>query len=515
MHKFNSYKPVIILSIILLLAVSGICKDKYSADWESLKTHQNPEWYLDAKLGIYTHWGVYCVPAFGNEWYPRKMFTTFNSKRGNYFKHHQETWGKHTEFSYKDFVPMFTAEKFDAKEWAELFKATGAKFAGPVAEHHDGFAMWDSKYTEWDAFDKGPKRDIVGELEKEIKKLDMKFVASLHHARKWWYYETSYKLAEKRNEKYDTQDPKYAGAYKIYPPVHDKDEAPTTEYMKAWHEKTIEIIDKYSPDMLWFDSGLEREKFWRGSIDEFDEYKKDFMAHYYNHADKNDKEVCVIYKDKDFPVGTAIIDIERGRMGEKTDYPWMTDTSIDKVSWCRVKNSKYKSVNEIVDILVDIVSKNGCMLLNVAPKADGSIPEEQKNVMLGIGKWLKVNGEAIYSTRPWKINEEGPTKFAGGMFSERKSKVSYTFEDVRFTKSKDGKNVYAIVLDWPESGNTITIKSINTNAKFNKKNIAEIQLLGSKKKLKWTINSNGLTINLPKKKPCENAFSFKIMINDK
>jgi len=220
-------KPIVLRSVllvligILLLANKVLCQDqakKYIPDWESLKQHEDPEWFRDAKFGIYTHWGPYSVPAFGHEWYPRKMYVDKNFRRGNYYQFHLKKYGDPAEFGYKDFVPMFTAENFNAEEWADIFHKAGAKFAGPVAEHHDGFAMWNSDLTEWDAFDKGPKRDIVGELGKVIREKGMKYITSFHHARKWWYYEESYTP----NKCHDTEDPEYAGIYKIYPPVHKK-----------------------------------------------------------------------------------------------------------------------------------------------------------------------------------------------------------------------------------------------------------------------------------------------------
>lgn len=474
----------------------------YKPTWESLKQHSDPKWFDDAKFGIYLHWGVYSVPAYGNEWYPHWMYEDKeHPRRGNYYRYHKEHFSDPAEFGYKDFIPMFKAEKFDPDRWAELFEKAGAKFAGPVAEHHDGFAMWDSALTKWDAADMGPKRDIVGELAEAIRKRGMKFMTSFHHARKWWYYEYSYTP----DRKYDTEDARYAGAYGLYPPVHEKEAAPTREYMEAWKAKLLEVIDKYQPDLIWFDGGL-REKFFRSSIGQFQQYKKEFMAYYYNKAEEWAKEVAVTYKHQDFPRGTAILDIERGRMGKLTEYKWLTDTSVDKRSWCYIKNPEYKSVNTLVDVLVDIVSKNGNLLLNVGPRPDGVIPAPARERLLGIGEWLKVNGEAIYGTRPWIIYGEGPAKTEGEIFKERQEH-SYTAEDIRFTRK--GNNLYAIVLDWPEEGE-LTIKSLNARTKLSTEGISSIGLLGSDSDLEWSRNEQGLTIKLPEARPCKYAFVFKI-----
>lgn len=483
-----------------------ISSGPFEENWESLVKHEDPEWFRDAKFGIYTHWGVYSVPAWGHEWYPRKMYIEKKFRRGNYFKYHTEKWGDPAEFGYSDFVPLFTAEKFDAEEWAALFKQAGAQFAGPVAEHHDGFAMWDSDLTEWDAMDKGPKRDVVGELARAIRAQDIKFMASLHHARKWWYFEDSFR----EDHRFDTQNPDLAGPYGMFPPIHEAGDAPTPAYMKAWEEKTIEVVDKYHPDLLWFDSGLERVKFWREARDDFQDYKKRFLAYYYNDAAQRGQDVGVAYKHDDFPAGAGILDFERGRMDSLAPFPWLTDTSIDNVSWSHVENSDYRSANELIDILVDIVSKNGCLLLNVGPQADGSIHEDAKQTLLGMGEWLRINGEAIYGTRPWLRYGEGPTREIGGAFSERKNKVSYVPEDIRFS-TKPGF-LYAIAMGWSKSGE-LNIVSLGKDSEFYKA-IDNISLLGYGGELSWKVSSAQLTITLPEVQIGQHAFVYKIEFID-
>ncbi|UCH64223.1 MAG: alpha-L-fucosidase [Fidelibacterota bacterium] len=460
-------------------------KIAYEPTWESLRQYPVPEWFQDAKFGIYFHWGIYSVPAFGNEWYPRNM----HDKGSEEYEYHVKNYGDPSEFGYHDFIPMFRAEKFDADEWAELFQKAGAKFAGPVAEHHDGFAMWDSDLTRWDATDMGPERDIVGEIARAIRKRDMKLVTSFHHAFNWKYYELSYE------GDYDTKNAEYAGLYgQSHPPGAPESE----EFLKDWEAKVREVMDKYQPDYLWFDFG------WKEPA--FEEYKKSLLAYYYNEAEQWGKGVVVTYKGQHLPKGVGVLDLERGRLDTLSRDKWITDTSVDRNSWCYIKDPNYKSVNTLIDNLVDRVSKNGNLLLNIGPRPDGTIPEEQKELLLGIGRWLDVNGEAIYGTRPWSVYGEGPTKMMGGDFGERED-VIYTAKDIRFTAKGDA--LYVICLDWP--GEQVTIESLNT---IEKSKIMSIKMLGVDRELEWLLTEEGLTITAPGEKPCENAYAFKITIKD-
>ena len=468
----------------------------YETTWESLQNYTCPKWFKDAKFGIYTHWGPYSVPAWENEWYPRLMYFKNDSRRGSkFYDYHKATWGDVTEFGYKDFIPLFTAEKFDAEAWADLFKRSGAQFAGPVAQHHDGFAMWDSELTEWDAMDMGPKRDIMGELANAIRERDMRFVTSFHHAFHWKYYEPSYEI-----ENSDTKDPLYAGINKIYPPVHEPGAAESKEFLDNWFERVKEVIDKYQPDYLWFDFGWQQPG--------FEPYKQEFLAYYYNEAMKWDKEVVVTYKGEHLPLGVAILDLERGQLDTLSSREWITDTAVGLKSWSYIDAPDYKSINTLVDNLIDRVSKNGNLLLNIGPHPDGSIPEEQKELLLGIGAWLDVNGEAIYETRPWTIFGEGPTEMAFGHMTERQNKgFAYKPEDIRFTTREN--YLYAIALDWPEDGE-ISVVSLNDKVEISTKGIKSVSLVGSDEKLNWTRDSDGLHVTLPDDKPCNNAYCLKI-----
>jgi alpha-L-fucosidase len=474
----------------------------YQPTWNSLKTHHTPQWFLDAKFGIYTHWGVYSVPAKGPNatWYPLWMY--HEGIEGNaQFKYHVETYGHPSQFGYKDFIPMFTAAKFDPDEWAELFKRSGARFAGPVAEHHDGFAMCDTAYSEWNAVNMGPKRDVVGELERAIRGQDMRFMVALHHAANWWFY------PHWKNE-LDVADPRYSG---LYGELHnvDKDpgegvegfdrfwaqDKPSKKFLDMWKGKTLEVMEKYRPDMVWFDFGI-------GAIQEH--YRREVLAHYYNRALEWGKKVLVTYKWHHLPPGAGVVDLELGRHDTLTYHEWLTDTTVDDGGgWGYLKETPYKSVKTLVHYLVDNVSKNGNLLLNVGPKPNGEIPEEAKALLIGIGEWLSLNGQAIYGTTPWLNYGEGPTKMEkAGYFSEAEE-VEYTAKDIRFTAKDD--TLYATCLGWPDE--LVKIESYRT---LYEEEIKSVTMLGFDGELEWSLTREELTIVPPPEKPCEHAFVFKI-----
>jgi len=458
---------------------------RYEPTWESLKRYSVPEWYKDAKFGIFIHWGVYSVPAFGNEWYPRNMYV----KDSPEFKHHQKTWGHQSEFGYKDFIPMFKGEKWDPDVWVALFKQAGAKYVVPVAEHHDGFAMYNTDFTKWNSANMGPCRDVIAELERAARREGLRFGVSTHRAFNWRYYTHS-------NE-YDTVNPEDSGLYGL---VHAEDEPASKEFLGDWFARTKELIEKFRPDLLWFDFGWHR--------DEFAPYRPKIAAYYYNRAIEWGKEGVLNYKGE-LPEGTAVLDIERGKLDEIREHYWQTDTSVSYRSWGYIENDTFKSVTTLVQDLVDIVSKNGNLLLNVGPKADGTIPDKAKQLLLGVGEWLKVNGEAIYGTEHWLTYGEGETEVATGPMTERRGKP-FGASDIRFTKK--GHNLYAICLAWP--GESVQIKSLGSKSAITTGMISEITMLGSNEALSWSQDGNGLRIKTPRKKPCDHAYTFKIALRD-
>ncbi len=453
--------------------------------WESLEQYQVPEWYLDAKFGIFIHWGVYSVPAFGNEWYPRNMYLQGSRE----FQHHLETYGPHNKFGYKDFIPLFKAEKFDPNHWAELFKKAGARYVVPVAEHHDGFAMYDSGLTRWCASKMGPKRDIIGELAAAVREQGLVFGVSTHRAEHWWFMNGGKQFDS------DVQDPQYAD---FYGPAAPENTPPNREFLEDWLARTCELVDKYHPQIVWFDWWIEQPV--------FKPYLRRFAAYYYNRGYEWKQGVVINYKNDAFPPGVAVYDIERGQRADIHPRLWQTDTSISRNSWGYVKNQDYKTARDIIQDLADIVSKNGCLLLNVGPKPDGTIPEEEEKILLEIGQWLEVNGEAIYGTRPWKVFGEGPTEVPEGGFTDTR-RGAFTSQDLRFT-TKGQRTLYAICLAWPEGG--LTIHSLGSNLKLFTGKIAKVELLGSKEPVQWSQEPGGLRVRFPAQKPCEHAFVLRI-----
>jgi alpha-L-fucosidase len=490
MYHIKVFLFLIIASMVTFNVEGQPTRSKYEATWEDLTQHPYPEWFQDAKFGIYFHWGVYSVPAFGSEWYPRWMYIDTLVWGAQYYDHHLKTYGPTNKFGYKDFIPMFKAEKFNADEWAKLFKASGARFAGPVAEHSDGFSMWDSKLNPWNAKNMGPKRDIVGELEKAIRKQEMKFITTLHHSWEWGWYATW-------DSATDCSNPEYAGLYgpKTQPGAFDyknPNPAPSLEWFQLWKNKTIEVIDQYDPDMVWFDSRL---SFIPDSI------KRNLMAYYYNKGLDWKQEVSMTYKVGEFPANSAILDIEKGAMDDIQDFPWLTDASIDNNSWCYNMNPTYKSAQKLIHYLITIVSKNGQLLLDIPPKPDGTIPEEVKATLLEMGDWLTVNGEAIYGTRPWTKFGEGPTPDSKGDFNDKIP--DYLSQDIRFTTK--GDKLYALVMAIPEN-NKVLITSLPSE----KYKIDKIELVGTNKKLKFIQKPEGTFVEVPKEFPSNYAFSLRI-----
>ena len=493
---------IIMLTITLLSA--PLLAAEFKPTWESLSRHESaPEWFKDAKFGIYFHWGVYSVPAFGSEWYPRNM----HIKKNREYKHHVETYGEPTQFGYHDFVPQFKAEKFDAAQWADLFVKAGARFAGPVAEHHDGFSMWASKLTPWNAKDKGPRRDITGELAQAIRKRGMKFVTTFHHARN--------NLYEKERRGGVNWTGHYEFVKKDFPSLLDNKEnailygyMPREEFLQLWKGKLTEVIDNYQPDLMWFDSWLDEIP---------DEVKMEYLAYYFNQAQKWNKEVVVTYKQKDLPSNVGVLDLEKSRMDQKTDFYWLTDDTISLGSWCYTQNLRIKSTKRVLHSLIDIASKNGVLILNISPKADGTIPEEQRKVLIETGQWLAVNGEAIYNTRTWYTLGEGPTgkdlpkSHFGGVADP---KAGYSSEDIRYTQSKDGKTIYAIALGRPNASKEMVLTSFAANKLPTTISVADVSVLETGEKITTTRDERGLILTAPKSKVNDLAVVFKISIQE-
>ncbi|HET8841504.1 MAG TPA: alpha-L-fucosidase, partial [Ktedonobacteraceae bacterium] len=426
------------------------------------------------------------------EWYSRNMYVQDSVA----FQHHQQTYGSQTTFGYKDFIPMFKGEHFSPDAWVSLFKQAGAKFVVPVAEHHDGFALYNCSFSSWNSVQMGPGRDILGELATAIRQQGLVFGLSYHRAEHWWFFNGGRAFPS------DVQDPQYRDFYGPAEPEPDQN-PPDKAFLDDWLARICELIEKYQPQQIYFDWWIERPV--------FQTYLPRIAAYYYNRAAQWQRGVVINYKRQDFPNlsfadGTAVFDIERGQMTSIAQSFWQGDTSVSHNSWCYVENQNYKTVASLINDLVDIVSKNGTMLLNVGPSADGTLAETEVEILQGIGRWLDINGEAIYASRPWKIFGEGPTEIPGGSFSDGK-RPAFTSEDIRFTTQ--GPVLYAVLLDWPENG-IASIKSLAAGSELYPSPISTIELLGSSYALTWTRAPESLLIHLPAERPCENAVVFKI-----
>ncbi len=439
----------------------------YSASWSSVDQHPPaPAWFQDAKFGIYYHWGAFSTPAFGNEWYPRNMYIGGSAEN----QHHIATYGDPSVWPYNNFLdgardkagnfvqfaPRLTSQggNWDPTAWAKLFKDAGARFAGPVAEHHDGFSLWNSRANPWNSVQHGPKLDLVGLHAQAIRGQGPRFMTSLHHA----YHFNGY---------YDHVPYQSDATLRVL-----FGQQGTAAENQLWYDKLVEVINGYQPDLIWQDFDL-------GLVQESDRLQ--FLAYYYNQAVSWNKDVVATYKDGLDNKG-EVYDFERGGpSGLLTPY-WLTDDSISSSSWCYTVGIGYYTAQALLHALIDRVSKGGSMLLNIAPMADGTIPSGQQSILLGMGDWLGRFGEAVYGTRTWATFGEGPTQMGGGSFS---GPLAGTAKDVRFTRSQDNTVLYATALGW--QGSTMTITTLNSG-QINLSTLTGAQLLG---------NTSGTYINLP------------------
>ncbi|MDX3645262.1 alpha-L-fucosidase [Streptomyces sp. MB09-02B] len=457
----------------------------YTPSWDSVDQHPAaPEWFKDAKFGIYFHWGVFSVPAFDSEWYPRTMYQ--NNSVAN--RHHVATYGSPSAWPYhnfingqddlagnhKEFAPKLKSAggNFDPDEWAQLFADAGAKFAGPVAEHHDGYSMWDSQVNEWNSVDKGPGLDLLELFTDAIRAKNLKLLVAMHHA---YNYNGFFQYAPAQS------DPSLKKLY---------GQLGATQENQLWYDKLKEVIDRSEPDILWQDFKLD-------GVDETQ--RLNFLSYYYNQANAWGKEVVATYKDGFHPQG-AVFDYERGGPADLTAPYWLTDDSVSSTSWCYTEGIGYYSVKQLLHSFIDRVSKNGNVLLNIAPKADGTIPQAQRDLLLGIGDYLKRFGESIYSTRAWTAYGEGPTKMGGSTFAVP---TSGTAQDIRFTRNKENTALYATVLGWP--GSSLTIKTLNSN-RINLSSLASVKLLDSTEGTYISLatptqDASGLKVTLPSSAP--------------
>ena len=462
---------------------SVIAQGPYSDTWESLCAYQVPSWYKAAKFGIFIHWGLFSVPAYANEWYTRNMYMQGTRE----FEHHVKTYGPHKDFGLKDFIPMFKGEHFDPDAWTALFKEAGAQYVVPVAEHHDGFQMYRSSISHWNAAEMGPQRDVLGELKKSFEESGLTFGASSHRIEHWWF------LGHGKEFESDIHEPLKRGDF-YWPSMKEPEDqfdifsqpVPSEEYMQDWLARTCEIVDRFHPHVLYFDWWIQHSA--------LRPYLKKAAAYYYNCMAEQGESGVINYKHDAFLFGTAVPDVERGQFADVKPYTWQTDTSIGFDSWGYTTDNRYKKAQDILCDLVDIVSKNGNMLLNIGPKSDGTITMEEQDVLRSIGKWLKINGEAIYGSSTYKVCAEGPTKVEEGFFTDQKVKV-FTPEDFRFTVQ--GGHIYAIALRGSDDGqyfvHTFAEKTPSGGEGFTGI-ITKAEVLGEKTPAVWEQTKEGLKV---------------------
>ncbi len=454
----------------------------YRPDWDSLAAHPVPTWYAKTRLGIFLHWGVFSVPAY-HDWYARNMYIQGSPE----YEHHLKRYGPQRNFGYKDFIPGFTMEKFDPEAWVRLFIGAGADYIVPVAEHHDGFQLYRSELSHWNAADMGPRRDLLGDLLREAGRAGLTIGASSHRAEHWWF------MGQGRAFDSDVREPLRPGD--LYWPAKPEPDhqnlfgqpEPDDDFLTDWLLRCCEIVDRYRPRILYFDWWIQHSA--------VKPYLKRFTAYFYNRAESWGG--CVInYKHDAFPFGCAVPDIERGQFGGARPFLWQSDSSVMRNSWCYSTLADYKTPGEIIRDLADVVSKNGRLLLNFGPGADGSFTEQDLGILRALGGWMARNGEAIHGAVPWRVAQEGPTVIPEGPFSDGAAR-RFTPEDFRFTCR--GKGIYAIALACPEDG-VLRIRSLRGAGAGEPPLfhgvVTDVRALGFEERPGWTRGADALAVRL-------------------
>jgi alpha-L-fucosidase len=464
----------------------------------SLNNYKCPEWFRDAKLGYWAHWGPQAVPRQG-DWYAKKMYLENDED----YKYHVAHYGHPSKFGYKDIIPLWKAERWDPEKLMKLFKKAGAKYFVSMGSHHDNFYLWDSKLHKWNSLNYGPKKDVVGLWQKAAKKEGLKFGVSEHLAASFNWFQPAHgadKDGPMAGVKYDGADPAYWDLYQQ--PADSSDMKPWLTSNPVWHQRwfdvVTELIDNYKPDLLYSDSKLP-----------FDEVGRSMLAHYYNMSAKDNTTVNVVYTCKEQSFGKWAQDVERGVLEGISPFPWQTDTSIG--DWFYKTGQKYKSADEVVQLLMDVVSKNGNLLINVVQTPEGDLEPDVLAIMNGISNWIAANGEGVYGTRPWKVYGEGPSTIKenqkSGVFGGLADTRGYQPTDVRFTSK--GDNLYAFLMATPEGD--IRLTSLGKRSKLSDKSIASVTMLGSNVKLKWKQEDDALVIIKPVSMPAWKVQGLKIV----
>ena len=463
--------------------------ETYQPTWESLTRHQVPAWFSDGKFGLYAHWGIYSVPGFGNEWYGKWM----HDPAHEIHRLHSERFGSPAEYGYTRFIDGFTAENYDPDEWAALFEASGARYAGFSLAHHDGFGLWNSDVYRWNVGVMGPKRDLYGELAAALRARDLRLVAPFHIIRGFnWFLpgwnqwdQTVDEAAVERGlaEGWELFDPEYADFYWV------RQTSEFEDFFLQWQQKVREVIDKYQPDLMWFDGGKFRDE-------GYEDTALEILAYYLNQAVARDDEALVLNKlpvsmQTNFHPDFGVINFEQGRDRPiEYDRPWNDDMRIGDKSWGWVEGQQYASGHTLLSKLIDCAARGGTMMLSLSPQPDGAIPDGQRDSLLEMGAWLRLNGEAIYDTRPWTTPSEGDLEKLWRHARGHKFWVydNCNADDRRYTQSKDGMTVYAMTLGIPKS--SVTFEALNSAV-----GIERVSLVESDLPVSWTQSTAGLTID--------------------
>jgi alpha-L-fucosidase len=487
--SFSILSQILLPSLLWAAPVASMAAEgRYAATWESLKNYQVPEWYQDAKFGIWPVWGVYSVPAYrgdhAGEWYGRWMYAKDDGsgkESGPGFeklglktaKHHRDTYGDPAKFGYKDLIPLWKAERWHPDDWAQLAGDSGAKIFLMIALFSDGFSLYGSDLTQWNSVTMGPHRDLVGDMAAAARKRGLKFGVSNHFAWNAAFFSLNHANG------FDGTDPKYQDLYS-----NGKVDA---AYVERWWKRTVEIADKFHPDLYYFD--------WCWNAPPFEAKRPPFVAHLYNQAIADGKGkvgnpgVVLNYKLQAVQEGCAVLDYERGRSDGIRPMTWQTDTSISKFSWGYSEQDEYYTTTELLHEMIDVVSKNGIYMLSYGPRADGTVPDEYKKPLLEIGAWLKRNGECIYATRAYSAYSD---------MSSGAGKHVMKPSQVRFTRNKANTTLYAINTQWP--GRTLTLQCFKKGG-FDASGLRRVTMLGSEEPLAWAQDDQGLTVTLPEAKP--------------
>jgi alpha-L-fucosidase len=465
----------------------------FSPDLESLAKYKAPEWFRDAKLGIWACWGPEAVPEMG-DWYARNMYVQGHKQ----YEHHLKTYGHPSKMGYKDIVPLWRGENWDPERLMGLYKKAGAKYFCAIAQHHDNFDCWNSKFNRWNSVKMGPKKDIIGTWRDVTRKHGLRFGVTEHLAASWnWYGIT--KSADKTGPMtgvpYDGANPAYEEFY------HSGNEHARFEdwirnvpesYQVEWFNRVKDLVDSYQPDLLYSDSSLP-----------FGKYGRELLAHFYNSNAQRNGNLEAVYNCKkaddggQFADGFCVRDMERGVFDEIRSDPWQTDTCVG--DWYYKREIVYKTPTTVIQMLIDIVSKNGNLLLNLPLRADGTLDAKEEAILASLGEWMAVNGEAIYGSRPWKVCGEGQKGPEGAMFNE--GKLSYSAEDIRFTVK--GGSLFAFALAWPASGKLL-IRSLAGSS------VHAVNLVHGGDSLKFKTTAEGLEVQLPPQQRGDHAFALRI-----